>query len=666
MRRAFPDGAVWLDGSAPFPWLVATLPAPLQDLMRAPDSYQRLAERLSRAQGLLVVRNGGAHERLRVDAAELSRRDGLRVVWIEDDDSPVPAELQLTIDGLTPASGDVEAALALVEGVLGRPIDAEGRERWRRCAAQVAGNPLALRLLAGAERMGGASPCRADDGPMPLADVVRRLQSDLPSSVRQALEVLLLSREPLPQSAALQLTDLPEPALADLLVRGWLRQTRAGDLWVPSALRRLIPRLATGTATPERTMEPWLRLIDAGLEQGLEVGFSPVALPPVAMAIFWNAALHHGALTAWLERRERIDHWARQSGRLGLLHAWTEALLGSDEARSSASSQARLQFSLALTLSDPPNLDRAVGHLEAGLRLSQDEVALQSSGYETLGTLQLQLGSYGKAAQSYRSSLELAERQGRPELWRSSLDANLAFIELLMGHTEGLEGRLRTAIEAKAAQRRVGSALPHMNALGLLHLAQERFEDAIEVLLDAQQQNARLHDQSFGVYLLHSLATAQLEQGDLLEAHRTCLRALEAAVPHVHTAVEAMIHSTRLRIAIRSAPSSVSAEEFNRHLDRYAAVPVHLRRYATLTAAMHRAEVLGDRQRAAAWLDLLLSEPLEAHLATLARRLLARTVAQDGSAPTAAAYASTVDLWPDLYLPVGVAPAPPQPRTEHG
>jgi len=639
----YPDGVLWLDGERPHPWLTDARVAQRCTTPHRCSVAEGALTWLCSARALVVVNDGVAHPTLAAQLRSVIGATESRVLWLEAE-APAGAEVTLTL-----ASARGAQLLADFERLSGGGVTSEETQRLLH---RTAGDPLSLRLIAGLLRHPATAPfqeqLQRDTSLTPSALVTLAWEACTPAEQRA-----LARASQLPGSfgddAVVAATGLDGAHWRELAGRGWCGYDREQRWRFPRLVRQLLQALHP---SPIVDHAEWGEYVEQQLKHGQVVGFDNIDTGAHEIALVWEQSLRDGDAQRWIHCADLLKHWARGTNNFRLLHDWTELLLERLEgaqseppSREHRHTWAQLRFAMAATLNDLQHLKEANEVARAGLALVADEPALRSEGLRMQASSYFHRNRFQESLALLRESLEAAQLSGANPVLVANLLADLAQSRLMIGELDGAESAFRQAIILKQQARQTGLALPNINALGLLLIALERFDEARAVLQDGVQQGRRLRNRTILPYLLHSLALVHLEVGEFERAYHLTTEAFQALETSVHAQIAPLLQSTLLRTMAQSVGVNMALYDLQELLGHARQHGDGVAWYASLAVIDYLAGVAQRPADALALARLVAAAPHEGHLNSIIRRTLAR-LAPD--TPPAAAAPTLSELWEAL------------------
>jgi len=652
--RRFPDGVVWPQSgpvAAPELFWCRTLSrarVAWADERDEPCRAEAQAH-FAQARAVVVIAAAPSDSGLVDDAARLAASRRTRVVWIVDGAAPEGLGDVHRLRGLAPDAAAGGAAALLRALWLGGPLrDADAVDM----ATDVGGNPLALALLAGASRRLDGPALRhrvrrsSVGGPLDVDAVVGLALSLLDDSVARSLTSLAVFDASFVAAMAAAVADVPRERLSACAAQGWVVATVGGRWIVPPAVRvalarRLLP------ADAARVRARFEAHVTSQLHRALEVGFDGLTVGLDDLHGYVARLLAEGRFAELRASSRLLRVWASstaavETGRRWLRHAARCA----DAAAADAVEVARFELGVARCDIDLDRPDEAVGWVRRARARLPDEHPVHAVALNQLASAAFSSRRYAEAAATFQSALDLAMATGADDEFVAAILGNLGQSWSLAGRLAEAEVALRRSIAWKQEARSLFTALPELNALGLLLLAAERDDEAVALLQDALRLVGPAGDRLMRVFTLHSLAVALLEQGEAAQAYEAIVAAFEALVPDMHREVDPLARLTWLRASLRAAPEAVEASSAAEVVQAGLAAGGTTAWYAGLAVAELLALRRDDVRAAREVLSSIRAAPVEAHIATIVRRAWQRF----GGAPAADGAAERPAADPEAFL----------------
>lgn len=648
-QALFPDGVVWLEGDHPYPWLLTETLSQRCAGLGTGSVHLGTLEWLRTARALVVVSGGGARPSLGEELRRVARPGGSRLLWLRESATPDNAHV-IELPPLTE-----QEALALFREGSGETELTPGQ---MALVARCSGQPLALQLLAGLERSVGCERLLAE------------LDTDQPLTPEWLLGHAWRVCSASQQRALLWASHFPQffrlaPALAagldvsdwsTLVGRGWCESAGEGRWRLPLSVRRFLhaPELREAAAA---SFASWAAFLLQELDRGMTIGFDNIAVDASDLASLWAQHLDVRNHRGWGQHTKLINSWARSTSHLLLSHDWHHSVLanlaadpGPLNATEQRHARAQLLFAMAYCQNHLQQPELANDLAVTGLALVADHPTLRSDGLAMKGVSAFHRNRFPEAVAHFREALQSLPPDDDKPLRSANLLADIAQTRLMLGELDGAESALRQAIALTQRSRRIGSALPNINALGLLLIALERIDEALEVLQDGVQQSRRLRNRDSLPYLLHSLALAQLEARRPIHAYQHATEAYGQLNPRMHNQVAPLLATTLTRTMAQAPGMNLTARDVRKLLSRCWPIGGGVAWYASLAVIDYLAFEAGRPDAAGELVLLLASFPHEGHLNTIIRRTLTRLQ------PEGTAIRDAVGL-PEMWTAIGrVAP----------
>jgi tetratricopeptide (TPR) repeat protein len=646
--RRFPDGVVWPHAdlrSTPELFWCRTLSrarVAWADERDEPCRFEAEAH-FARARSVLVIAGGRGDQGLVDDATRFAASGRSRVVWILDGAAPEGHAGVHRLGGLPPVATPGGAVALLRALWLGGPLrDVDAVD----LATDVGGNPLALALLAGASRRLDGPALRhrvrgsAASGPLDVDAVVGLALSLLDDSVARSLAALALFDGSFAAPMAAAVADVPRDRLEAWAAQGWVVATVGGRWIVPPAIRdALARRLLPADAARVRTR--YEAQVTSQLRAALQVGFDGLNLGTDDLHGYVARLLAEGRFADLGASSRLLRVWASSTAAVETGRRWfRHAARCAAAAGADAVDVARFELALARCDIDLDRPDAAIDVVgRARVRLPEGH-PVHALALNQLASAAFAARRYADAANTFQSALDLALATGADAEFVAAILGNLGQSWSLAGRLPEAEDALRRSIARKKEARTLFTALPELNALGLLLLAAERDDEAVALLQDALRIVGPEGDRQMRVFTLHSLAVALLEQGEATQAYEAIVAAFEALVPEMHREVDPLARLTWLRASLRASPEAVEGTSAAEVVQAGLAAGGTTGWYAALAVAellAFRRDDVGAAREVLGWIR---AAPVEAHIATIVRRAWRRlggASAADGSDHGAAA-----------------------------
>lgn len=656
----FPDGVLCAEGHTPHPWLMGC--AFSEKFSSLPHTLSVAAGAvawLQRSRALVIIVDGALHPSLPQQLRGVASPQGSKLVWLEEDPTLLPGALAIT--PRHPTEAQTMARWQQISGVT------DPSPAVRELLGRSDGQMLSLRLLAGLLRDHDASHLSAQlpAAPEPLAlTALLRLALGARSAAEQrALQRASLFPAGFQERAAVITTGLEMAQWRALAAFGWCHRTTDARWQLPAVVRRFVQRVLT-TDEPAADFDAWLAYVEQELERGLTIGFDHIEVGARELATLWSESLRRRDYPGWVRRSGLLNHWARSTNHVLLMHDWHTVMLAQLQREPLAlpaveqrHTRAKLLFAISFTLCNLQHLEDAERSAHEGLALVTDHPQLRSDGLAMVASSIFHQDRFAEAIDTYREALAALAIGHEDPLRAANLLADLAQARLMIGDLDDAESALRQAIALKQRARRGGLALANINALGLLLIALERLDEAFEVLHDGVQQGRRLRSRAFLPYLLHSLALVLLETGQPQEAYRLATEAFGNLDPRLHGQVTPLLETTLTRTMAQSPGVNLTTHELRALLTHCRALGGGVAWYASLAAIDYLDHQAGRHAAACELAQLLAAAPHEGHLNTIIRRTLRRLGVDSTDTPPAP---SLDELWHAMARLTPELVAPPE------
>jgi tetratricopeptide (TPR) repeat protein len=621
----FPDGVVWFEGDHPHPWLLNDTLNQRCAALHPRSVREGSLQWLRSARALVVVSVGAAQPSVADELRSLANPRSSRILWLRERATPQDSRV-IALPPLT----ESEALELFREGSAVSELTPSLTALVTNCA----GSPLSLRLLAGLARMLGSERLPSELGaiqPLTPASLLGHAWRACTPSEQQAL--LWASHFPqffrgaLALAAGFEVSDW-----SALAARGWCESTGEGQWRLPASVRQFLSAPEQHQAATA-SFAAWSAFLHQELERGMTVGFDNIAVGAGDLAGLWAYSLKQRTPDVWRHHSNLVNQWARSTRNLLLSHDWHQAVLANldaDPNRASLAtseqhrSRAQLMFAIAFSLNHLQQLEAANDLAEAGLAHVDGDPILRSEGLTMKAASAFHRNRFAEAIALFREALASLPPDDDNPLRGANLLADIAQARLMQGELDGAETALREAIALKQRSRRAGLALPNVNALGLLLIALERIDEALEVLHDGVQQGRRLRNRNVLPYLLHSLALAELEARHPERAYRLAAEAYSRLDSRLHEQVTPLLQTTLCRTMAQAPGVNLAASDVRTLLARCWPLAGGVAWYASLAVIDYLAFEVGRGEAAGELAQLLAAAAHEGHLNTIIRRTLAR------------------------------------------